>query len=69
MDMFGDIRRGQSVLSDFAMHLTSHFARSFSNHSFGYASSNDQPNCFASYNANLESFMNNPGQAGMTNEG
>ena len=47
----------QSVLFAFATHLTSHFARSFSNHSYGYAFSNDQPKCFASYNANFESFM------------
>ncbi len=39
------------VLSGFALHLSSHFARSFSNHSRCYAFSNDRANCFASYSA------------------
>lgn len=33
----------QCVLSGSAQHLASHFGRSFSNHSWRYASSNDQP--------------------------
>lgn len=37
------------VLSGFALHLPLHFGRSFSNHSYRYAFSNDRPNCFASY--------------------
>ena len=51
----------QFVLSGFALHLTSHFGRSFSNHSYRYAFSNDQPNCFASYTANSGSLANYPG--------
>ena len=31
--------------------------RSFENHSYGYACSNDRPNCIASYAANSESFV------------
>jgi hypothetical protein len=50
-------QKNKFVLSGFALHLASHFGRSFSNHSYRYASSNDQPNCFASYNANSGSFM------------
>jgi hypothetical protein len=33
----------QFVLSGFAAHLASHFGRSFENHSYGYACSNDRP--------------------------
>jgi len=47
----------QFVLSGFAAHLASHFGRSFENHSYGYACSNDRPNCIASYAANSESFV------------
>jgi hypothetical protein len=61
IDVNGADWRLQFVLSDFAVHLASHFGRSLSNHSYGYALSNDQPNCFASYTAILESFMNYPG--------
>ncbi len=43
--------RLQYVLSGFALHLPSHFGRSFSNHSYRYAFSNDRANCFASYKA------------------
>jgi len=45
------------VLSGFAVHLASHFARSFKNHSYGYACLNDRPNCIASYTANSGSFV------------
>jgi len=55
--LFGDIWRLWFVLSGFALHLASHFSRSFSIHSYGNASSNDRPNCFASYIANSGSFM------------
>jgi hypothetical protein len=51
------IRKRQFVLSGFATHLTSHFGRSFENHSYGYAYSNDRPNCIASYAANSGSFV------------
>jgi hypothetical protein len=61
MDINRDNWQLQFVLFDFAAHLTSHFGRSFSNHSYGYAFSNDRPNCFASHTANLESFMKYPG--------
>jgi len=47
----------QFVLSGFALHLASHFARSFSIHSYCYGFSNDQANCIASYTANSGSFM------------
>jgi len=47
----------QFVLSGFAAHLASHFGRSFENHSYGYACSNDRPNCIASYTANTGSFV------------
>jgi hypothetical protein len=36
-------RKRQFVLSGFAAHLASHFARSFKNHSYGYACLNDRP--------------------------
>jgi len=39
------MRKIQFVLSGFALHLASHFARSFKNHSYGYACLNDRPNC------------------------
>ncbi len=51
------MRKIQFVLSGFALLLASHFDRSFENHSYGYACSNDRPNCFASYTANSGSFM------------
>jgi hypothetical protein len=54
--MFG-VLEIQFVLSGFALHLTSHFARSFKNHSYGYAYLNDRPNCIASYSANSGSFV------------
>jgi len=47
----------QDVLSGFTPRLTSHFDRSFSNHSFGYAFSNDRPNCFASHTVNSGSLV------------
>jgi hypothetical protein len=37
------MRKMQLVLSVFAAHLASHFGRSFENHSYGYAYSNDRP--------------------------
>ncbi len=49
------------VLSGFARPLTSHFGRSFLNHSYRYAPANDQPNCFASDRANSESLVKCPG--------
>jgi hypothetical protein len=51
------MRKRQFVLSGFAVHLASHFGRSFKNHSYGYAYLNDRPNCIASYTANSESFV------------
>jgi len=51
----------QFVLSGFAQHLASHFARSFLNHSYGYDSANDRANCFASYSANPGSLVKCPG--------
>jgi hypothetical protein len=52
-----DMKKIQLVLSGFAAHLASHFGRSFENHSFGYACSNDRPNCIASYTAKSGSFV------------
>ena len=49
------------VLSGFTLHLASHFGKSSSNHSYGYDSSNDLPNCFASYTENSGSLMNYAG--------
>ncbi len=49
------------ILSGFAQHLALHFGRSFSNHSYRYAFSNEQPNCCASYSANSGSLMKYPG--------
>ncbi len=56
------VRKIQFVLSGFAVpHFyiigTSHFGRSFKNHSYGYACLNDRPNCIASYTANSGSFV------------
>jgi len=51
------MREIQFVLSGFALHLASHFGRSFKNHSYGYAYLNDRPNCIASYTANSGSFV------------
>ena len=45
------------VLSGFVPHLASHSGRSSSNHSYRYASSNDRPNCIASYGANSGSLV------------
>ena len=47
----------QYVLSGFSLHLTSHFGRSFKNHSYGYACLNDRPNCIASYSEKSGSFV------------
>jgi len=52
MGVLANFSRLQFVLSGFVQHLTSHLCRSSSNHSYRYASSNDQPNCFASYSTN-----------------
>ncbi len=49
------------VLSGFALHLSSHFGRSFSNHSYRYAFSNDRPNCFAIHMAIPGSLVNYAG--------
>jgi hypothetical protein len=54
---FCDFLKLRFVLSGFALHLTSHFGKSFSNHSYRYAFSNDLPNCFISYSANSESLV------------
>jgi len=51
----------QFVLSGFALHLASHFGKSFSNHSYRYDFSNDLPNFFASYSANSGSLVNYAG--------
>jgi hypothetical protein len=51
------MRKIQFVLSGFVAHLASHFGQSFENHSYGYACSNDRPNCIASYTTNSGSFV------------
>jgi hypothetical protein len=51
------MKKRQFVLSGFALHLASHFARSFKNHSYGYACLNDRTNCIASYTAKSGSFV------------
>jgi len=53
----------QLVLSGFTQHLTSHFGKSFSGHSYRYDRSNDLPNCFASYCVNSGSLVQYAGQA------
>jgi hypothetical protein len=55
-------RKIKFVLSGFAVHLASHFGRSFKNHSYGYACLNDRPNCIASYTANSGSFVQYAGE-------
>jgi len=54
---FADYLRIHFVLSGFTVHLASHFARSFSNHSYGYGISNDRANCFTSYPVNSGSLV------------
>ena len=49
--------RVQIVLFKFRPNLASHFARSPSNHSYGYAFSDDRPNCLARLGLILEPFM------------
>ncbi len=51
------IAAAQCVLFEFRTPLASHFARSPSNHSYGYASSGDRTNCLASDALILEPFM------------
>jgi len=62
------LRDTQSVLSGFALHLASHFGRSFKNHSYGYACLNDRPNCLASYSAKSGSFMQYAGWLAIRND-
>ena len=59
--IFAEFVRSHFVLSGFTSYLTSHFVKSFSNHSYGYDLSNDLPNCFASYTVNSGSLMNYAG--------
>ena len=47
--------------------LASHFARSSSNHSYGYAFSDDHTNCLARFPLKYESFMKYPGREPMIN--
>jgi len=44
-------------LIGFSKKLASHFDRSPLNHSYGYASAGDRPNCFASFSLNSDPFM------------
>ena len=53
---FKDWRDGLPLFG-FRTNLTSHFERSTLNHSYGYASAADRPNCLASFALNSESFM------------
>jgi len=43
-------------LIGFSKKLASHFDRSPFNHSYGYASAGDRPNCFASFSLNSDPF-------------
>jgi hypothetical protein len=54
----------QQVLSGFAAHLASYIDRSLSNHSYGFAFSDDRPIYFASCTAIPRSLMNHPGSPG-----
>jgi len=56
-----DFQKMPFILSVFAQYLASHFGRSSSQPSYGYAASNDQPNCFASYSAIPRSLVKCPG--------
>jgi hypothetical protein len=47
----------QFVLFELMPNLASHFARSPLNHSNGYGSAADRPNCLAKFALILESFM------------
>jgi len=49
-------------LIGFSKKLTSHFDRSPLNHSYGYASAGDHPNCFASFSLNSDPFMQYAGK-------
>ncbi len=49
------------VLFGFRAHLTLHLERSPSSHSNGYDLADDRPSCFASFNLNSESFMQQVG--------
>jgi len=44
-------------LIGFSKNLASQFDRSPLNHSYGYASAGDRPNCFASFSLNSDPFM------------
>jgi hypothetical protein len=55
--VFADFLQLHVGLSGFTLHLASHFARSFSNHSYRYGLSNDRTNCFASYTVNSGSLV------------
>jgi len=60
------LRKIQFVLSGCALpHFyiigASHLDRSFEIHSYGYAGSNDRPNCIASYSAKSGSFVHYAG--------
>jgi hypothetical protein len=48
-------------LFGFRTNLALHFERSTLNHSYGYASTVDRPNCLASFALKSESFMQYPG--------
>ena len=54
---FYEYLRLHIVLSGFMLHLTSHFTKSSSNHSYGYDISDDLANCFASYTLNSGSLV------------
>jgi hypothetical protein len=48
------------VLFGFLRNLASHLERFLSNHSYGYAFSNNRPTCFASFPRNSEPLMKYP---------
>jgi len=57
---FKELGYGLSLFG-FRTNLASHFERSTLNHSYGYASAADRPNCLTSFALNSESFMQYPG--------
>jgi hypothetical protein len=51
------LEKNSLYLIGFSKNLASHFDRSPLNHSYGYASAGDRPNCFASFSLNSDPFM------------
>jgi len=57
VDGITQLSKMQSALFGLRVNLTSHLGRSSLSRSFGYASADDRPSCFASFTLIPESFM------------